>query len=212
MENKLKDRLFLIILSLLLSFLIINLSSLLVIYNNNFYKKEFDKNNVYDNFENKTYVNSLSSNLINYLDNEEELADIYSETEKKHLKDVKNIVLNLKNIFYFVFVLFIIIILFLFYRKHRYSYKVFIYGPLLTFLLISILYVFSKINFPYMFESFHIMSFSNNFWLLSEDSVLINLFPQAFFVDALKMIILISFFVSLLLFLFGIYLRRQQKP
>jgi len=197
-----------ILLTITLIFLILFLSLRLTIFDFNFYKKEFERHNVYDKLG-KENVNNITIELINYLKGKDELKNkIFSEKEKLHLFDVKNLIR--KSFLFFYFTLFIFILLFGYslYKKDKKIGNSFIFGGLLTLLLILTVFLLTKINFNFLFTQFHYLSFDNELWLLNEKDILINLFPIGFFYDFLMKIILSTCFFAFCFIIFGIFLKK----
>ncbi len=209
--GKLKDILIIIAVSFLSALVILIFSSVLLIHNINFYKTEFEKNSVYGEFGDKIYVNKIAENLINYFSDTEELANVYSEREVIHLKDVKNLINFLEKFLFVVFGLLLIICFTLFYKNYKYFHWIFIYSSVAVCFIILISILFSITNFSLLFNLFHRVSFSNEFWLLEENSTLIRLFPEQFFIDALTRIMIYSLVISLIFLTFGLYLKSKRR-
>jgi len=77
------------------------------------------------------------------------------------------------------------------------------------FALIAILFYF--IPFDYLFLKFHLLSFNNDLWLLSpNESLLIQIFNQNFFMTFFYKIIERAFLIGSLLFFIGSYFYKQM--
>ena len=76
---------------LLIPIFILLLSFKVFVYDENSYKQQFRENNIYTKY-NESYVNNISSNLINYFKDKEELKDYYTYRERIHLEDVKKLI------------------------------------------------------------------------------------------------------------------------
>lgn len=202
------DVLFIVLISLFLGFLIIILSSLILVYNLDFYKNEFTKYSVYEKFDN---ADNISSNLVNYFRGSEDLVDIYGREERIHLFDVKNIINSLEKILYLGFGLFFIMCFFFFYKNYKYLHWIFIGGAITVIFIIFILYLFSLFNFDFIFLNFHLMFFDNPYWMLDDNSLLVNIFVEEFFIDALKKVLLYSFFISIFSLGLGLGILKGKK-
>src|SRR3989344_5595925 len=99
-----------ITLSFILVILVFLFSSLLVVYNYNFYKTGFVAADSYNNFEDKTYLDKTSVNLVNYFVGKEELVNDYTIDEKSHLVDVKKLIDGIAILFFVLVLLFCFIL------------------------------------------------------------------------------------------------------
>ncbi|MAG50369.1 hypothetical protein CL621_01850 [archaeon] len=197
-----------ILLTITIIFLILFLSFRLVVFDFDFYKKEFEKHNIYDKLGREN-VDNLSSGLITYLEGKSELKNkIFSNKESLHLIDVKNLIKKSFSLFYVVFAAFILLLMYSLYKKDKKTGNVFIFGGILTLLLILVIFLLAKISFDYLFTQFHYLSFDNELWLLNEKDILINLFPIGIFYDFLMRIILNNCFFAFGSIVFGIFLNK----
>ena len=210
MKLQSNDLVFIIIMSFFTAAAILMFSSLLVIYDSSFYKSEFVKNGVYDKFGNKTFPDSSADNLIDYFRGRENLLGIYSGREIEHLDDVKILVNNLTKVFYFLLILLVIIISFLFYRKYKYLWLIFAASFMIIILFCILSYLFSLLNFSYLFDHFHRLFFTNDSWIFDGNSMLIRLFSQEFFIDAFTKILQYSFMLGAAGFLSAIFIRNRN--
>lgn len=89
----------------------------------------------------------------------------------------------------------------------------FLFGGLLTLGLLAALGVASIAGFDALFTQFHVISFSNDFWLLDpRTDYLVRIFPEGFFEDATLIIGGMTLAQALLTALVtGIYLRRARR-
>ena len=173
------------LLLILIPFFIIFINLYLLIFNNNFYDDE------------------VSGNILNYFNNKEDLKFNYTEIEIIHLEDVKNLI-ELLNIL--VYVLGILILLILVFSRD-FSKVLIISG----FITIGIILILFFIDFSFLFTKFHEALFTNNYWLLPEDTLLINTYPIEFFIDFFKRLILNIIITSLILIGVGSYVHTQHK-
>ncbi|MBU2633894.1 MAG: DUF1461 domain-containing protein [Nanoarchaeota archaeon] len=185
------------ILIIILIFLIILLNFKLLVFNDKFYDKEFMKNNMDSNLleENK-------EKLFDYFKGENLDTDFFNEKEKLHLVDVKNLIQKTFILLYIVLIVFVLLLFYLIYNK---KYLVigdsFIFSGIITMGFLIILSLFS---FSSLFYKFHLLFFKNNLWLLDPlTDNLIKMFPEWFFYDFFKRLVLNSFFTSLFLIIIG---------
>ena len=164
--------------SLLIPFFILLLSINLLIFDQDFYKQEMPQYEIYK---------EQQENLLNYFQGAE-LEGPYSEKERLHMKDVRNLIWS-------SWILILILIITIVYTKNpkKELYKGGIYTIILTILLSLTLLSFST-----SFTIFHKLLFTNNLWLLPANSLLIQMFPERFFIQSTKQILLYTFILSLL--------------
>jgi len=189
----------------LIPFLIILFSFRLVVFDESFYKSEFEKYNVYDSFE-KGDVDSALENLISYIRSGTPLSDFFNEKEKLHMVDVKNIIQKILILFY---VLLSIVILFILENRKNLA-KSLLYGGIITLALLILFFILSYTSFDFIFYKFHEVSFDNDLWILNPKvDNLKALLPDGFFYDALTRIFLISSITSVI-FIFAGFLSMKN--
>jgi len=170
---------------ILLTPILLLLNFRLLVFNQNFYKMEFAKLGVYENFDSREVVNFEAKELINFYCCDSQLSPtFYSQREILHLMDVKNLI-NLVNLYLYVLIWSALTCLV--YVIHKKAFKFSAHNlnvaALITIISIISLWFFSKLNFDSIFVNFHQLTFSNNYWLLPKEANLIKLFPPQFFVD-----------------------------
>ena len=193
--------------------IIILLGFRIIVYNQSFYEKEFQKNNVYETFPEQT-VDIEVGNLFNYLINDKKLdTTFFNEKEKSHLKDVKDMIDSAINLLLILILLFFILLIYFYNTKQLIIFfNSLMLGSFLSIFLILIIFLLSLSNFDDLFLNFHLISFNNDLWLLNpETDNLIKLFPQQFFYDALSRIVIYSLLISVLVLIFSFYIRNRLK-
>lgn len=178
----------------------------LLVFNGKFYKSEFGKLNVYEQFSSKEEVETQSQNLIKYLCCSGKLeGDFFTEREKLHLIDVKNLIRLSTIQFVLTLVITAVCMLFLAFKKKiqlmAFSLK---WGALVTILAIVFLWASSFINIPKFeksFVTFHEIAFDNDLWQMPPEANLIKLFPAQFFVDFANRIAFQSVGMAIFIFL-----------
>jgi integral membrane protein (TIGR01906 family) len=163
----------------LIPILIILLSLNIVIFDKDFYEKEMP---VY----NETEV----TNLQHYFLFQDLNTNNYSEKEISHLNDVRNLI----HLSWLIILIQILILIFV--------KKEFFYGGLFSLIFILLLSL-TLLSFQDSFTAFHEILFTNDNWLLPENSALIQLFPESFFQECFKQIIFIDIIFSLLSMIIG---------
>src|SRR3989344_5749950 len=163
------------------------------VFNVDFYEEELSKIGVSNQFSEKEITENLNQLLL-YLENNEQLTtDFFNEKEKLHLKDVKNLIDKTIFIFYLSLML---LIIFLYLNKKELK-KLFLYSGM-SLVLIPI--VFSLVNFNFIFIKFHQIFFVNDLWMLNpQTDNLIKLFPEQFFINFTKKILINSLIIGIIL-------------
>lgn len=195
----------LVILILTIPYLILISNFYFYLYNEDFYYKEFEKNNIV--VEDKE---DIINNLFNYLKSKEEL-NYFNQREKTHLLDVKNLITKILILFYFLIFLDIILLIILINKKkfRLILRKIMLYSGVLT-VSICILFFLLSLNFNFLFDNFHKTFFEEGTWLFLQNDLLIQLFPFNFFKDFFIKIILNTFVIGTLIFM-GYYILRNRK-
>lgn len=176
-------------------------------FNLNFYKNFYLRENLAPsiNTTNDELINN-TINLLEYLTNKAELNTTwFSEKDILHMKDVRvlyNVSFNLMIFFIIIFILSTILIA-LVYKNYAMFYitKTFNKTLLAFILLVIVLAGIISYNFTSFWIKFHQLLFTNDLWLLSpEESNLIKMVPEQFFISLITTIILhiLILFVSFL--------------
>ena len=196
---------------ILIPIVIILLNFSILAFDDNYYKKQFEKNNIYEKIP-KEQADKEAENLINYLKQGKELqGDFFNEKEKQHLVDVRTIIKRLIGLLYLSILAAAMIITIGFIQNKKQLGISFIAGGLLTILILIILFL-SMINFEWVFIKFHEIAFTNNLWILDpETDKLILMFPESFFYGITKDIGIRSLLTSAATTLAGLTLIFTQK-
>tara|TARA_Y100000034_G_scaffold134518_1_gene203168 strand:- start:1226 stop:1780 length:555 start_codon:yes stop_codon:yes gene_type:complete len=173
----------------LIPLFIIFLNLQLLIFNDNFYDDE------------------ISDNLLNYFKDKEELKLDYTEIELIHLEDVKGLINTLKIGVYILGILILLIMIF----SKDFSNILLISG-LITIGIVILLFL---IDFSFLFTKFHEILFTNNYWLLPPNTLLIKTYPLEFFINFFKRLILniiiTSFIVGGIGLLKNVYTQHKSR-
>lgn len=192
---------------------IILLNFRLLVTNQNFYQKEFEKLGVYDALEKNTAI-TQSKQLIEYLCCRRGQLDpeFFTQREVLHLKDVKGLITSAQILLFLnISIIIIISAALLFKKKQKILISALKTGSIVGTLAILILSSSSLINFDFLFLKFHLISFTNDLWLLPPESNLIKLFPQKFFQDFANQIALRSTVMLVSIFLISYLLGAKRK-
>ena len=171
--------------SFFLPLLIIFLSTNLLIFDQSFYKQERTNYELY---------NQEIDNLLEYFTGGELDKENYSEEEILHLADVKKLIWISLALLCLGAILMGISFL---KDTKEHCQKECVKRGIYTVILI-ILLSFTFFNFSSAFTIFHKILFTNNYLLLPAESLLIQMFPERFFIESTKQIILYSLIFSIL--------------
>ena len=187
-------------------------------FNLDFYKKFYQKENLapkigttYDELINNTI------NLLDYLNHKTVLnLDWYSDKDILHMYDVRalyNVSFNIMLIFAIIFTASTLALVILC-KKNTIYYISRIFNKVLLsfFIIIGTLSCIIAYNFNAFWIKFHQILFSNDLWLLSpEESNLIQMVPEEFFISLITTIILHIFILFASLFILNTILRKSTK-
>jgi len=182
----------------------------------NFYKNFYQKENLASSIgtSSDNLINN-TQNLLNYLNKKEQLnTDWFSEKDILHMVDVQNLYTFSHNIMIYCFITFIlstiIIILILRGKSLLYITKIFNKVLLLFIVLVGGLSAVIAYNFNSFWIKFHTTLFSNDLWLLSpNESNLIKMVPEEFFISLITKIIIYILILFILLFTSNIVIRKK---
>lgn len=187
-------------------------------FNLNFYKNFYLRENLAPsiNTTDDELINN-TTNLLEYLTNKAELNTTwFSEKDILHMKDVRvlyNVSFNLMIFFIIIFILSTILIA-LVYKNYAMFYitKTFNKTLLAFILLVIVLAGIISYNFTSFWIKFHQLLFSNDLWLLSPDeSNLIKMVPEQFFISLITTIILHILILFISLFVLNNIFKKKFK-
>lgn len=204
-------------------FIIIIFGSLnLMIFDKQFYYKEYSKNGVYlelseDKDTGKEIAQNITENVMKYFRNSEELK-YFSETEKSHMADVKHLIRTMQFIYYGAAIL-SIGLFFYCYRKFKDDKYMFIrvlaksllYSSIAAGMFLVLIFLMSVFSFDFLFNVFHLIFFPQGNWMFDNSSMLITMFPQQFFFDISLRIFVYAMFQALIFFGMGYWMNKQLK-
>ena len=183
-----------------------------LVFNHGFYKSQFEKLNVYETFGSKEVVDNQSKKLIGFLCCGQELdRDFFTERERLHLSDVKKIItLNQVASVLLVGLILAGFLILVLKKDEKELAKTVMGASAITIFALIFLWLSSYLNFEWFFLKFHYLTFDNDLWQLPENSNLIKLFPQQFFVNFANRIAIQTLIISAGLFLASSYFLKRH--
>ena len=187
-------------------------------FNLNFYKNFYSKGNLTANIGTTSdeLINN-TSNLLDYLNSKAELnTSWFTEKDILHMKDVKtlyNVSFYTMIFFIAIFIISTILIMFL-YKNHTMFYITRTFNKTLLAFIVSIIVLAGIIsyNFNSFWIKFHQLLFSNDLWLLSPDeSNLIKMVPEEFFISLITTIILHILLLFIALFVLNNIFKKKFR-
>lgn len=216
-HKKHHDSIVIIILSIVLFIIIIFGSLNFMVFNKDFYFKEYSKNNVYDRLPETIEAENVTNNMLSYFHNKDELR-YFSDIEKSHMEDVKNLIRIMQFTYYSAALLCVAIFIYAYkiFRDDQFRFikiisKATFYSAVISITFLMILFLMTVFSFNFLFTVFHLIFFSQGNWMFSSDSLLITLFPQQFFFDISLRIFVYAMFQSAIFFGIGYWMRKQLK-
>ena len=187
-------------------------------FNLNFYKSFYQKENLAPKIG-TTYEELIknTTNLLDYLNHKAMLnLDWYTDKDILHMQDVRTLYsLSYKTMIFLIVVLAISTILLIILCKKRtifYITNTFNKVLLAFIIVIGILSCIISYNFTSFWIKFHQLLFSNDLWLLSPDeSNLIQMVPEEFFISLITTIILHIFILFISLFILNTIVKKRMK-
>ncbi|MCF7872187.1 TIGR01906 family membrane protein [Candidatus Woesearchaeota archaeon] len=167
-------------------------------YNEHHYESQAKQNNIYQKLGEQT-ARQQNKNTINFLLGKEELKGNYTQAEKQHMQDVKNIYTTINAIT--TICLLIAILGIIYFTKKRQEKQIIksLKQSSITVLLIGILIlILTLLNFQNTFTAFHNIFFPQGNWQFPINSLLITLYPTQFFTDTATYSFLTSTIISLM--------------
>jgi integral membrane protein (TIGR01906 family) len=229
-KEKLKiihDKSIIIIFSVVLFIIIVFGSLNLMIFNKDFYYREYSKNNVYFKLTENTGVTrdvavdtitNATENTVNYLRGSEKELTHFTDAEKSHMSDVKHLI-NVMHIVYYSAAILCILLFFYTYQKFKNDKfmftkiltKALLYSSISTIIFLIVIFLLCVFYFELVFTIFHMIFFPQGNWMFDSSSLLITMFPEQFFFDISLRIFIYAIFQALIFFGIGYWLNKQLK-
>lgn len=170
-----------------------------------FYKQSIQKSSKMTKNEYLFYADQIikyffnnQGNVIIKDENGHNINDFFTEEETLHMIDVKKIM-------QFVLILLVLSFIIIFALLKKIRFRIITNALIASFALMSIIATILYFNFDKSFLIFHKILFRNQYWLLSEDTMLIRMFPEGFFYYYAITWFVISCFPGFILILFKIF-------
>jgi integral membrane protein (TIGR01906 family) len=197
---------------------IIIIGSLFVVsMDNGFYKSEFNKYNVYGNFnQDKEKIDAEFSDVLDYVKGHDTKLDMsfFNEKEKQHLNDVRDLFSFARYVLIFSLILVLVSSVALYRMDGKAEImRSALFGASFCIILTIIAAVSSLFDFNSVFIAFHKILFTNDLWLLDfyKDN-LIRMLPQQIFADiALRWAVLVSVASSAMVALSIYFIKRKTR-
>jgi integral membrane protein (TIGR01906 family) len=165
------------------------------------------------------YSSKADSPQISVTNKQGQTIEILTPDEVIHMTDVKKLMVLDDNVQIISLIILILSIGFLIYKGGKNKWELLLsglfFGCVVIFGLIALLAIAFLFNFDQMFVLFHLVSFSNSFWLLPANSYLLMMFPEAFFnfifIFVFGIIILESVILGGAAFAVRAWLRRKNN-
>ncbi len=223
---------FLLVFSIFL--MVISSSFFNVLYDDSFFTRSFEKNNVYEimdvpDLKALEVIAFLNGENLNLSHSNPPFHDIqFTQEEVDHFKDVRDLILTFRNIYFISFGIFVTLLsafvfnLVLKYKgtahfKRKLSQffiKLQISVLLVSAVFLFVSWLFAFFGFRWLFDRFHHVFFEAGTWTFSQDSLSILMFPENFFYDFF-IAFLFNIFVFLamiaILLFFVIYLSKVSS-
>lgn len=166
------------------------------------------------------YTKGAIADLVYEKQVDNETVDLYSIQDKQHMIDVKNLYYGMYYVLVASVIAMFITAIILVFKRKQFS----IFG--LTYLInqvslysiigVFVLAMFAWLNFEQFWTFFHKVFFRNDLWLMNYNTdLLVNIFPEALFMDLVFKIILrfviIFGLVNLTAFFYRAYSLRENK-
>lgn len=155
-----------------------------LLYDVKFYNQQYEENGAYDELGKETVLDA-TDNLYSFLKGDEGLSDFYTEKEKAHMDDVRNLVGNTNSLKWMFLGFGILLTFFLYFGEPEHAFShlshAFIAVGVVT-ILGFIISIFLSMSFSDTFVSFHEVFFDNDLWMLDPGvDHMLTLFPESFF-------------------------------
>jgi integral membrane protein (TIGR01906 family) len=185
---------------------------LFIIFDYNWYNQQFIKLGIYQKFTQQE-VKTKIDNLFLYFRGGSKLPDDnYTEREKLHLVDLRNILIKIKIINMILIIIFSLQLIATYLKQGVIkTIKTLFWASLFSLIVYLLFIVLLTFSFNQIFLLFHKIAFSNDYWLLDPNvESLIVLFPPSLFAQLFTRVIKISFFIASILLLFSVLFQSKR--
>lgn len=142
--------------------------------------------------------------------------DVFTEEETLHMLDVQRLLRFDAVLMYIMLAVFAALAVLIGVKNGREGLKrlagVYLITLLITAVLLGIIGLIASVNFDSAFTVFHKIVFTNDLWLMPEESVIIRLMPLGFFTDAAYGVIRMLVLLGVLTAGFALSFRMGKTP
>ena len=193
-----------LLLSVNLALLILLMNFIVVVFDKPYYVEQFVKNDVYSKVPEAEQV---LDNVFAFFDGEELSSEFFEEKEISHMKDVKRLIDTGSYLLYFLVGLFIVLMIVLIKIVKRRKVAKYLGFSLAAdgSIVIVVSLILFLLNFSNLFTNFHMVFFPQGNWMFPSESMLIRLFPKAFFYDISSRIVRNSVVTAVIMGVVGMF-------
>ncbi len=170
----------------------------MIAFDKDYYEKQYEKYHVAEDIGiDMPNLMIATEEMLNYLDEGRDNLDFqmpikgvqqefFTERDKLHMIDVKNLFVQgklIRNIAFWYCILFVAVVCYKMKGRRKKFSKLFIYTFVAGIIPIIALIILMNIDFYKYFTIFHEIFFNNDLWQLYPSDRLINMYPEAFFSD-----------------------------
>lgn len=207
---------------LMIMVLIVSTVFFSVAYHDNFYKQEFEANNITDvTGETRESLNGIIEHTIVFLKGEkasfaytlEDGSQAFGEREIMHMDDVVKLFDVLRYIQMVALVSTIVLAAYFIYQARSYNVlgKLFLSSVVWSIVFAAAIGILASTDFTSAFTQFHEIFFTNDLWLLDPNTdLLIQMLPEVFFFNFVKQFATSFLVVTFVTGIAGWYLFRKQ--
>lgn len=198
---KILRKIFLSIFALSTAIILLLTPLLFYSFNVNFYTSKVENQNL-----------ETIQNVYEFLKWKNQLNNMFTDNEKSHMQDVKEIfyIVFIVEILAFMFFLFLLMF-YVFNKQSFYIVSWLLYGSWLTLITIILLYLLLIIDFEFLFRIFHEVFFPQGNWTFDWSSTLIKLFPWYFFQTLVTRFLFVCLLISWVIFWNSVYFKKIKK-
>ena len=143
---------------------------------------------------------TLNANVISYLRGDEELQG-FTDSEKSHMQDVKKLI-DIAKILFLISLAIIIAAIIALKKKTKETFrKASKYSSITTLAISAIITILTLADFGETFYSSHTLLFPQGNWLFPASSLLIQLYPEQFFMEMGLWIFATTILLSIIIFI-----------
>ncbi|MAE13459.1 hypothetical protein CMO92_02745 [Candidatus Woesearchaeota archaeon] len=184
-----------------------------------FYINQYEKNGAATTLG-KENATAITENLLTYLNTEKYVYEdkgkltYFTESEKSHLADVKQIFNILSDLYYLSLLIVTFSIIWLITQTKRWQHSlatILFYGGIISIAFILLLLLAVALNFDKAFLTFHELLFPQGNYSFPHDSLLKTLYPDTFFVSFTYRIIFYVVLSSILATFAGFTWKKHLK-